>query len=246
MSSAGADNSSAINFYLQAVEQVQFQGETREHTQFQEWKKKDANQLKDPDMQNAVRLHLNYLVISLQRAMGATVDQLTPSLLNYINQVQTDQDAIASQGMMKQSIASSIFVKWYGLGGMITGLKDWEMTPGDVDGIYAMTLLPEMRKNKDPRVLQYWDDKISREAAQASKSNLSFTAQDFEQMRRPKLLWSRAEDELLLGQRNRAISDMFALIKNYGNHPDAGAWISELKGILSPAPAESSATPAGG
>ena len=181
LSAAGADNSSAINFYLQAVEQVQFQGETREHTQFQEWKKKDANQLKDPDMQNAVRLHLNYLVISLQRAMGATVDQLTPSLLNYINQVQTDQDAIASQGMMKQSIASSIFVKWYGLGGMIIGLKDWEMTPGDVDGIYAMTLLPEMRKNKDPRVLQYWDDKISREASQASKSNLSFTAQDFEQ-----------------------------------------------------------------
>ena len=72
LSAAGADNSSAINFYLQAVEQVQFQGETREHTQFQEWKKKDANQLKDPDMQNAVRLHLNYLVISLQHAMGAT------------------------------------------------------------------------------------------------------------------------------------------------------------------------------
>ena len=37
---------------------------------------------------------------------------------------------------------------------------------------------------------------------------------------------------LLLGQRNRAVTEMFNLIKAFPQHPDAAGWISQLEGLI--------------
>ncbi len=63
-------------------------------------------------------------------------------------------------------------------------------------------------------------------------------------MRRPSLIWSRDEDLARVGQRNRAITDMFALIKTFPTHPEAAAWIAELEMMLAPTPPATIATPA--
>ena len=48
------------------------------------------------------------------------------------------------------------------------------------------------------------------------------------------MMWSRAQDMLLIGLRNRAITEMFNIIKAYPQHQDAANWIKQLEQVLSP------------
>src|SRR3954470_366223 len=110
----------------------------------------------------------------------------------------------------------------------------WEGTPGNFDGLYLNILLPEMRNQKDIRLLEYWDNKIKREGEAATRSQKTFEIDKFNQVRRPSLIWSRDQDLLRVGQKNRAIADMFAQIKAFPTHPDAPGWIAELELMLAP------------
>lgn len=130
--------------------------------------------------------------------------------------------------------------------GPASNAREWEMAPGNVDGIFQKIILPELRAQRDPRLLEFWDVKIKREGEAAAKSKLAFDLEKFNQVRRPELLWSRAEDELLLGQRSKALNDMFNLIKANPGHPAAAGWITQLETLLAPpaaAPAAASTIP---
>ena len=64
-----------------------------------------------------------------------------------------------------------------------------------------------------------------------------FEERQWSQIKRPTMLWSRCQDLLLLGQRNRAVTEMFNLIKAFPQHPEAASWISQLEQSITPAPA---------
>jgi len=121
---------------------------------------------------------------------------------------------------------------------------DWEPTPANADGIYEKVVLPQLRTEKDARAVEYWDGKMQREADRATLSKLTFEIEKFNQVRRSQLLWNRAEEYAQIGQKNRAITEMFAVIKGNPTHADAGAWIAELKTLLVPAPPAGAAAPA--
>jgi hypothetical protein len=112
----------------------------------------------------------------------------------------------------------------------------WEMQPGNVTGIFNAVILPEFRATKDPRLLEYWEMEIKRAQEAASKKKLDVDQRDWLQVRRPSLLWRRAKDMELLGLRNRALSEMFSLVKAYPEHPDFASWTEALDAVLNPAP----------
>ena len=230
--SRAVNPAAAVDFYLAAVKATQFDGEARGQTLFVEWKKKEAAHLKSRDFQNGLRLHLNYLVLTLQRAGGAEVKTLIPALVSHVQQVRIEQDAGNTDGILKGKIEDSIFVRWYQIGGLISGLENWEMSPGNADGIYQKIIQPELRRQKDPHITDNWDAKIAREATQAAKSTLAYDTGKFDQVRKPALLWNRAEDVFSIGQKNRAVTDMFAIIKAYPSHPDAMKWMTRIEDIL--------------
>lgn len=238
LNAAAQNNGTAIDFYAEAVRATQFEGQNREQTQFHDWKKKETDKLRSHELQTAARLHLAYLVLTLQRANGSEIKDLMPALVNYTNQVTAERDSIWDQDLMKRSVSDGIFARWYQLAPWIAGAKDWEMTPGNVDGIFTKSILPVLREAKDRRLLEYWDQKLQDEQRDAQKSGLAFNADKFEQTRKPALLWSRAQDELVLGLKNRAISDMFALVKNNPGHPSIEQWTARLEAVLSGATGE--------
>ena len=121
--------------------------------------------------------------------------------------------------------------------------EKWEMSAGNLDGIYNQIILPELRLSRDPRVLEYWDMRLKREAENAGRSKLAFDIEKYNQVRRPELLWSRAQDVLRLGQRNRALGEMFNLVKTYPAHPNASEWVSALEQILAPPAADDALAP---
>jgi hypothetical protein len=162
--------------------------------------------------------------------------------------------------ILNQSLGGSVFVQWTHLDDEISdlaprrkgggraesasdeGATGWEGTPGSLDGIYAAILLPAFRADRDPRALEYWDAKLRRETDQTNQKKVTFDIDKFNLERRPALLWSRAEEELRIGLKNRAEADMFSYIKAYPNHPNITSWIAELEGMLAP-PVPSAAPP---
>jgi hypothetical protein len=86
--------------------------------------------------------------------------------------------------------------------------------------------------------------KLKREADKASQSKLAFEIEKFNTMRRPVLLWNRSQEYVNLGLKNRAATEMFALIKAHPTHPDADEWLNTLEELLAPAPAPVPAVPA--
>ncbi|MEP6668467.1 MAG: hypothetical protein ABJF10_04900 [Chthoniobacter sp.] len=137
-------------------------------------------------------------------------------------------------GILNRKLDNSIIVQWLKLSDFVT-LEKWEGNPGNLDGIYKNTVLPEMRLQKDPHVFDYWDMKLKKEADAATKSKLSFEVDKYNTQRRPTLLWNRAQEYTYLGQKNRAVSEMFNLIKTYSTHPDASDWVAALEAMLAPA-----------
>ncbi|MDB6149682.1 MAG: hypothetical protein JWQ44_1130 [Chthoniobacter sp.] len=133
--------------------------------------------------------------------------------------------------VLGKGLGGSAVVQWMKIADFVKPEK-WETTPGNYDGIFNQIVLPELRAQKDPRVLDYWDMRLKKEAESASKAKLAFEIDKFNNERRPTLLWNRAEDMLLIGQRNRAMTEMFNLIKTYPKHPEGEGWLEKLENLI--------------
>ena len=250
LSAATASPGAAIGLYTEAKKATTFAGRDHAQALFIEWKEgkrgKDGRalgesweQLKSPDMQNAVLFHLRYLVLSLQRAGGMTLPQILPDLIRFAEQLALpDNSTVRHHELLKRSIHESIFVKWYGIDHSLAGLvnadegEDWEMVPGNVDSIWQKTILPYFRANKDPRLITYWDRKIKEEVAAMSDAEKAFDVDQFNNVVKPNLLWMRAEDMMAIGLRNRGLTEMFAIMKGWPDHPEAARRISKLETVL--------------
>jgi hypothetical protein len=108
----------------------------------------------------------------------------------------------------------------------------WEMVPGNVNGIYNAIILPEFRATKDPRLLEYWDMMLRKGQEGIYAGMPVFEERQWTQINRPAMLWARAQDMLIIGQRNRSITEMFNLIKAFPQHPDAAGWITQLEQVI--------------
>jgi hypothetical protein len=143
-------------------------------------------------------------------------------------QVKKMHDSIINRGL-----AGSPVVQWLKLGDYVN-VPNWEQNPGDVNGIFQKIVLPELRAEKDPRLIEYWDMRLKREADAVTRGHLSFEVDKFNSVRRPALQWSRAQELLVLGQKNKAISEMVGIIKAHPAHPDASNWLTEIEQLVAP------------
>jgi hypothetical protein len=159
--------------------------------------------------------------------------------------------------IMRMSVANGPVARWLQISEFLSpaGAKKkgegaegatWELVPGNVTGIYNAIILPEFRASRDPRLLEYWDMVLKAGADGIYPGMPDFEERRWTQVRRPSLLWSRAQDVLILGQRNRAITEMFNLIKAYPQHPEAAGWMAQLEGCLNPSAARQASATNGG
>jgi hypothetical protein len=270
--SAASSGDKAVAFWKEAVKAVQFEGAENEGAKKQDWREGDGEALNDRLCQNAVRLHLQWLGITMQHVAGVEVKQLLPQVMEHVKQATAEQSdaerfnemyeknkqrndagkganrkTIEEDGNVKRvreqvirmSVADSPVVRWLQARELVSeGNKQkekgssWEHTPGNIDGIYNAIILPEFRANKDPRLLEYWDMVIKREGERVAEKKLDMEQRDWRTIRLPKMQWSRAQDLLLIGSKNRAITDMFSIIKTYPQHPDVQSWITHLVSLL--------------
>ncbi len=280
---AAASGPAAAAFWKEAVKETQFNGADHQAAKMSDWKDGDGEALGSKECQTAARLHLYWLGLSLQHAMGTETKQMLQNIIEFTKQVRADEEVgakldatieklkdrkdrkdVAEEQTVKRvhdqilrtSVGGSPVAralqlsdilgddskKGRGKGG--DGGSGWEYSPGNVDGIFNQIILPEFRSTKDARLLEYWDLRIKQETERAAEKKLDVEQRDWTQIRKPSLLWSRAQDVMLLGQVNRAMGEMFNILKSNPQHPNASAWISTLEGFVAPATVPTTPTPA--
>jgi len=270
----------ALELWEEAIRITQMEGAGKEATQFHAWKDAEGDLYKEKEVLNAIHLHLEWLLLTLQRSNGMPVKDLVTPVINFTRELLADQammdaldDAIKkekeqvqpaaggrrgrggkidpAQGdqavkkihemILRTPMGSSMIVQWLKLSEFASP-ENWEPVAGNFDGIYKNIVQPELRAELDARVFDYWDAKLRKEADLATRSKLTFEVDKFNTQRRPALLWERMQEYLYLGQKNRAVSEMYKLIQGNPTHPDATDWIATLKGIIAPPAAEAPAT----
>lgn len=268
--SAAVSPSAAAALYADAVEAVDFEGKPNKGAAFADWKSGMGDALRSSDFQTVILLHLRYLVMSLERAGSDKPELFIPPSLAYANDlIQTENSFLdlkkkqaekpaneraqrdkeitqkvlnAKKDLLDKSIADGVFTRWLRLQQWLPKGDTWELTPGNLAGILEKNVRTVMRTVKDPGLVQTWDLEMKVLADRATSGRLDFLAADFNTMVRPKMIFSRANDMILLGQTNRAANDIYILVKTYPQHPDFSKWVVKLREILKPAaPAEAAA-----
>ena len=224
--------------YEQAVTAVEIQGQGNDGARIGEWRKRQGDLLRNPAFVNGLRLQLAYLSLTWQRSMGAKNKDLLPALYDYTAQVLASIDTLWSFDSLRKPLGEIVFVRYFQIGPYLSAVDNWSDQPFDVDSIYEKAILPTLRDTKDPRVLDYWTAKLQSEAAHIEKGSNSLAMNKFNNVRRPQLLWNRAEDEEVIGQHNQAVADMLALARAHPDHPDFDKWAARLTELVKPTKAE--------
>ena len=221
--------------YDQAYAAVELQGGPgNEGARLAEWRKRQGDLLRNRDFINGLRLQLIYLALTWQHQMGAKSADLLAPLLDYTGQVNLAAESLAPFDQFRKGIGDTTFARYFQVTPFLAGMKGWEDHPLDVDGIFEQTILPEMRLERDPRLLTYWDNRIKAEGVRTEASQNALTINRFKAIQLPALLWSRAEDEIALGRQNQGITDMLAIVKAHPDHPYFQKWAAQLEELVSP------------
>lgn len=93
----------ALDLYLNSYKLENFDKKNLKVTDFQEWKDRNTDRHKDPDFLMALRLQLEYLVLSIQAQDTKDINTLVPGLQAYVPKLIS-----AVQSTMKHSASGAI------------------------------------------------------------------------------------------------------------------------------------------
>ncbi|MFY8216435.1 MAG: hypothetical protein ACOVMP_07520 [Chthoniobacterales bacterium] len=224
---------SAVRAYGDAKRIVEFDGKPNAGPKFADWKKDKSDLLGSRGLQIAAPLHLQYLAISLRQSGDPDTDTRVKESLDYVaklgeSSASHGQDLNAfgeTKDLMNKPLQEGVFAQAAQIGGVLTNLKDWELVPGNLDGILEKNVRRVLRQKKDPRAIDTWDLQIDLEQKIANESDNEIALANFTNSRRPQLLWRKANEYVALGQPVRGLSLMVELIRANPNHPDMERWL---------------------
>lgn len=270
LKAGAASGSAAASLYADAVEAVDFEGKPNKATALSDWKTANAELLRSKEMQALLTLNLRYLILSLERASSDDPKLFVAPSLAYAQELFNSdtlfhKDAKADRGnserdkqeralmnqvnaakkeLLDKSVADGVFSKWLRLNQWLPKADGWELSAGNLAGILEKNVRSQLREQKDPRLIDTWDMEMQLLADRATSGRLEFAAADFNTVARPKLIFARANDMIIIGQKNRGVSDIYALVKANPQHPDFSKWVARLRELLKkPEAAAAEATP---
>ncbi len=190
----------------------------------------------DGDPATAVRLQLQYLILSLEAQESGDRTLLIPKLQAYIKEVLASADKLKGRafGQLAGDLSGgrNPVVNAYQLQPYLKA-KEWTNNAADLRGMWTLSVLPWYRDNKPEELTAQWDQFVTATATvqKALLSEAEYTL--WLQNELPALRWERAE---YLAQNGttpvNALADMLKLIKEYPGHADAPKWLTALRGYL--------------
>jgi len=219
------------------------------HPDMSGWKRRNADLLRSKSFQEAVQMHLRYLLLSLERgASGDPARWAEPSLQYARDLARLLADKSLRQGpgpardLLGKPLADGPFVRWLRLGPLLPAGNQWEPAPGNLGGILEKNVRAPWRQASDPRIDTAWQLELETGIALADADGSDRAVEDFNTRTAPSLLFRRALDRGATGQPNRAATDLLDLARRHPSHPDFPQWAAALREMLGEKPPTPPAT----
>lgn len=250
---AGAANDKdALALYLDCYKLEHFDRRDLKQSDFQEWKDRNEDRLKDPEFIIGLRLQLEYLVLCIQAQDATDMGPLVNSIQSFIPKAVTavqntmthsasgalkdkDKDKGRANGgrqlldSLRQPVTGTDFSKAYLLDDLLKR-QDWEYSPMGINGIYQNILLPYYLKNKPAELPAQWDARINAELVLRKAVTSETEYQLFHKENYPQLLWTK--NTYLLKNNVTpilALAEMLKIVRDNPTHANANTWVKELR-----------------
>jgi hypothetical protein len=94
IASAAGSTERAVALWEDAIRATQMEGAAKEGAAFKAWREGEGKQFEEREVQNAVRLHLQWLALTLQHSAGAQLKDMLPAVVSYTRDLAADEAAI--------------------------------------------------------------------------------------------------------------------------------------------------------
>ena len=258
---AGADKLKAVQVYLESYRNVEFGRAQEGDTKFQQWKVDNKDKISSLDFTTAVQLHVQYLALVCREALGEKEAPKADEWVMYWEALFKSKDVPENptevvepkgKGGRKQQgtgmgrrqakggggdefnrpLVESPLVRDRQIQGFLAEVKEAEVPSGSVDGVFNQVVRPHLRDAKSRDLLRLWDQRIAAMDEQAEKEVKTLGLDDYKVLRRPELLWERAEDLEKIGEQESGWAQKMEILKAYPYHPKTAEWIAEMKQAL--------------
>lgn len=232
IASAAASPQAAVRLYQEAVKATQA-GDSEADRRGKNTRKQQEDVTTTATFRSGMQYRLRFMEMLLRASSGEEIDALFPDVERYVNGILADkklmEDRQARQIWGAAINASDPIVQMFRIEPYLKGGRELGANPAGVEHIIDGVLMPHYREKKDPKLLTCWDQRIERERDRVDEAGLDMGRDRFNSEEMPRLLWNRAKDFAAVEEPNRAISEMFGLIRQNPGHPDFEKWVGELK-----------------
>jgi hypothetical protein len=254
--SAASSPTASVELYLQALDGTKY---LDKHSDFLDWKQKNQDVIRHPSYQNAAQLQLRYLLLGLQRSEKCDALAQINESLAYLNSLQSlhflddpfvpppppkgyqiqpcpsDKVTKEASDLMSKPLTGYPVVEWLQIKDLLPD-KDYNGSAGDYFGILEKNVKPPLKMGRDPRLSGVWDLQINTATTLVNSSKDSQKIAAFKIEKLPNMLFGKCSDLAAIGQPNRAVTQMMALIRAYPANPSVPDWIAAAKNLITNAP----------
>lgn len=232
---AAASDKATYEFFLECVKMLRFDEKGGSYSDFREWRERNEGSAKDESHLLAMRLQLQYLVLTLRAAEGVDRASIVPELEEFVGRIVANAELLEGAGWktLREPVNRTVFAEAYELNQSLQ-MEQWHYAPGDYAGVYEQTVLPYFRAENPAELPAAWDRRIQLEsqlvelAAEEDESAI----ETFRDERLPRLHWQKGVDLFQHVSQQQGATALLQILRTNADHPDATKWIGEVKGLL--------------
>jgi len=259
LNDAGAEKVKAVQVYLESYRNVEFGRAQEGDTKFQQWKVDNKDKISSLDFTTAVQLHVQYLALVCREALGEKEAPKAGEWAAYWENLFKSKDVPENpteaaepkgKGGRKQGLGAnrkqgggggddfgrpavdSPLVHDRQIQGFLDEVKEAAVSSGSVDAVFLKVVRPHLLGAKSRDLLRLWDQRIAAMDEQAAREVKTLGLDDYKVLKKPELLWDRADDQEKIGDQESAWARKMEILKSYPYHPKIGEWITEMKQAL--------------
>jgi len=257
LTEAGSDKFKAVQVYLDSYRNVEFGRAQDGDSRYQQWRIDNKEKISSLDFSEAVQLHVQYVGLVCRQAFGekeapkagewgtywehllATKDKVENVLDVPQTQAKVEKKTGVGRKQAKQNgddftypALQSPLVRDRQIQGFLGEVKEATVSSSSAGAVFNQVVRPRLREAKSRDLIRLWDLRIGAMDEGMGKEVKTLGLDDYKVLKRPELMWERADDLEKIGERESAWAQKMGILRANPYHPKLSKWIEDLKQAL--------------
>jgi hypothetical protein len=257
LAEAGLDKFKAVQVYVESYRNVEFGRAQDGETRYQQWRVENKEKLGSLDFSEGAQLHVQYVALVCREALGEKEAPKAGEWGAFWENLFKSREIAESPGdlteakapMAKKGLAGrkqkkesgndfdrpaleSPLVRDRQIQGFLEGVQEAKLSSASVGPIFNQVVRPHLRKAKSRDLMRLWDLRIAAMDEDVEKEVKTLGADDYKILKRPEMMWERADDLEKMGERESAWAQKMGILRANPYHPKLSKWIEDLKQAL--------------